>query len=133
MALNELVSRVQGHNDLSSQTVDDFVAFDNDMERCDNTTTNLENQILDKQSKISAESDDEEELPKENETISSMEKCSKFPLTSVRATLKCVEDIKSFLLERDAAHFPTLFCEIEKRLCEMPTNALRQKFIRDFF
>ena len=70
-------------------------------------TTNLENQILDKyfeqQNKIQAESDDEEKLPEENKTSYSTEKCSKSSLTSVRATLKYVKDIKSFLLERDAA------------------------------
>ena len=43
VAFNELVSRVQGHNDLLSQSVHDFVACDNDLETCDNTTTNLEN------------------------------------------------------------------------------------------
>ena len=100
VALNELV---HGHNDLSSQSVDDFVT-------CVNTTTNLENQILDEyleqQNKILAESD-EGKLYEENETSSSMEKCSKSRLTLIRATLKCVKDIKSFLLKRDAAHLLT--------------------------
>ena len=106
VALNELV---HGHNDLSSQSVDDFIACDNDLETCDNTTTNLENQILGKyleqQNKILAEKD-EGKLSEENET-SSMEKCSKSHLTLIRATLKCVKDIKSFLLKRDAAHLLT--------------------------
>ena len=103
---------------------------------CDNTTTNLENQILDEyleqQNKIPAESD-EEKLPEENEASSSTEKCSKSPLTSISATLKCVENIKSFLLERNAAHLLTSLYESEKELCEMFTNASRQKSIRDFF
>ena len=38
-----------------------------------------------------------------------------------------------FLLERDVAHLLTPLCEIEKGLCEMSTNALRPKSIRDFF
>ena len=135
--LNDLVSRVQGHNDLLFQSFDDFVAYDNDLETCDNTTTNLENQVLEEylemQNKIPSESDNEEKLPKENEASSSMDKCSKSSLTSVRATLKCVEDIKSFLLERDAVHLLIPLYEIEKGLCEMSTSSLRQKSIRDFF
>ena len=31
VALNELVSRVQDHNNLSSQSINDFVACDNDL------------------------------------------------------------------------------------------------------
>ena len=38
-----------------------------------------------------------------------------------------------FLLERDVAHLLIPLFEIEKGLCEMSTNALRQKSIRDFF
>ena len=98
VVLNDLVSRIQGHNDLLFRSFDDFVACDNDLETCDNTTTNLENQVLEEylemQNKIPAESDNEE-----NQASSSMDKCSKSSLTSVRATLKCFEDIKSFLLE----------------------------------
>ena len=137
MALNELVSRVQGHNDLSSQSVNEFVACDNNLETGDNTTTYLENLILDKyleqQNKIPAESDDEEKLPEENETGSSMKKYSKisFDITA-RATLKCIQDKKSFLLESGAAHLLTPLCEIEKGLCEMSTNALKQKLISNF-
>ena len=62
-----------------------------------------------------------------------MDKCSKSSLTSVRATLKCVEDIKYFLLERDAVHLLKPLYEIEKGLCEMSTCSLRQKSICDFF
>ena len=43
-----------------------------------------------------------------------MDKYSKSSLTSVRASLKCVKDIKSFLLERDAAHLLTPMHGIEK-------------------
>ena len=85
------------------------------------------------QNKIPAESDNEEELSEENEANSSVDKCSKSSLTSVRATLKCVEDIKSFLFERDAVHLLTPLYEIEKGLCEMSTSSLRQKSIHDFF
>ena len=46
VVLNDLVARIQGHNDLLLQSFDDFVASDNDVETCDNTTTNLENQVL---------------------------------------------------------------------------------------
>ena len=53
-------------------------------------------------------------------------------MTLVRATLKCVEDEKSFLLERDAPQLLTRLYEIEKGLCEMSTSSLRQKSIRDF-
>ena len=38
-----------------------------------------------------------------------------------------------FLLERDVAHLLTPLYEIEKGLCEMLTNASRQKSIRDCF
>ena len=118
VVLNDLVSRVQGHNDLLFQSFDDFVACDNDLETCDNTTTNLENQVLEEylemQNKIPSESDNEEKLPEENEASSSMDKCSKFSLTSERETLKCVEDIKSFLLERDAVHLLTLCMKLKK-------------------
>ena len=37
-----------------------------------------------------------------------------------------------FLLERDVAHLLKPLYEIEIALCEMSTNALRQKSIRDF-
>ena len=37
-----------------------------------------------------------------------------------------------FLLERDVAHLLKPLYEIEIGLCEMSTNALRQKLIRDF-
>ena len=37
-----------------------------------------------------------------------------------------------FLSKRDAAHLLTPLYEIEKELCEMSTNALRQKSISDF-
>ena len=50
------------------------------------------------QNKIPADSDNEDKLPEENEASSSIDKCSKSSLASVRVTLKCVEDIKSFLL-----------------------------------
>ena len=120
VVLNDLVSRVQGDNDLLFQSFDDFVACDNNLETCDNTTTNLENQVLEEylemQNKIPAESDNGEKLPEENEASSSKDKCSKFSLTSVRASLKCVKDIKSFLLERDTAYLLTFLYEIEKRL-----------------
>ena len=46
VALSELVSRVQSHLALPSQSVDDFAACDNDLETCDNATSNLENRIL---------------------------------------------------------------------------------------
>ena len=112
VALNELVLRAQGHSDLSPKSIDDFVACDYDLETCDNTTTDLENQILNKylkqQNKIPAESDDEE-----NET-SSTEKCSKSPLTSVRATLKCVEDINFFLLDMAQPTFVCLSMKLKK-------------------
>ena len=137
MALNEHVSKVQGQNDLSSQSFDEFASCDNSLQTSDNTTTNLENQILDEyheqQNKIPAESNDQEKVLEENETSSSSEKCSKSPLKSVRATLKCVEDIKSFPLERDPAHLLLPLHEIEKGLCEMSKNPLTQKSIRDFF
>ena len=96
VVLKDLFSRDHGHNDLLFQSFDDFAACDNDLETCDNTTTNLENQMLEEylemQNKIRVETDNEE-----NEASSSMDKCSKSSLISVRATLKCVEDIKSFL------------------------------------
>ena len=38
-----------------------------------------------------------------------------------------------FLSKRDVAHLLTPLYEIEKRLREMSTNALRQKSISDFF
>ena len=38
-----------------------------------------------------------------------------------------------FLLERYVARLLTPCYEIEKGLCEMSTNALRQKSVRDFF
>ena len=38
-----------------------------------------------------------------------------------------------FQLERDVTHLLTTLSEIEKGLCEMSTNALRQKSIRDLF
>ena len=38
-----------------------------------------------------------------------------------------------FLLERDVACLLTPLHEIEKGLCEMSTNALRRKSIRNFF
>ena len=41
VVLNDLVARIQGHNDLLLQSFDDFVACDNDVETCDNTITNL--------------------------------------------------------------------------------------------
>ena len=85
------------------------------------------------QNKILVESDNEEKPSEKNEACSSMDKCSKSSLTSVRATSKCVEDIKSFLLERDAVHLLTPLYEIEKGLCEMSTSSLRQKSIRDVF
>ena len=87
VVLNDLVSRVQGHNDLLFQSFNDVVACDNDLETCDNTTTNLENQVLEEylemQNKIPAESDNEEKLPEENEASSSMDKCSKSSLTLI--------------------------------------------------
>ena len=46
MVLNDLVANIQGHNDLLLQSFDNFVACNNDVETCDNTTTNLENQVL---------------------------------------------------------------------------------------
>ena len=89
-------------------------------------------EYLEKQNKIPSQSDNEEKLPSENEASSSMDKCSKSFLTSVRATLKCVKDIKSFLLKRDAVHLLTPLYEIEKGLCEMSTSSLIQKSILDF-
>ena len=68
------------------------------------------------QNKTAAESDNEEKLPDENEASSFVDKRSKSSLTSVRATLKCVEDIKSYLLERNATHLLTRQYKIEKRL-----------------
>ena len=56
--------------------------------------------------KISAESDNEEKLPEENKASSSKDKQSK-SLTLVKVTLKCAKNIKSFLLEKDAAHLLT--------------------------
>ena len=41
VVLNDLVARIQGHNDLLLQSFDDFVACDNNLEMCDNTITNL--------------------------------------------------------------------------------------------
>ena len=139
VGLSELVSRVQSHLDLLSQSVDDFAACDNDLETCDNATSNLENRILEEyheqQNKVSNSDkcDDEENLPEENEESSSTKNCKKNALTSIGATLKCVEDIKSFLLERNAPHLLTPLYEIEKGLCEMSTAAMKQKSIRDFF
>ena len=139
VGLSELVSRVQSHLDLPSQSVDDFTACDNDLETCDNATSNLENRILEEyheqQNKVSNSDkcDDEENLPEENEESSSTKNCKKNALTSIGATLKCVEDIKSFLLERNAPHLLTPLYEIEKGLCEMSTAAMKQKSIRDFF
>ena len=139
MGLSELVSRVQSHLYLPSQSVDDFAACDNDLETCDNATSNFENRILEEyheqQNKVSNSDkyDDEENLPEENEENSSTKNCKKNALTSIGATLKCVEDIKSFLLERNAPHLLTPLYEIEKGLCEMSTAAMKQKSIHDFF
>ena len=122
VALSELVSRVQSHLDLPSQPFDDFAACDNDLETCDNATSNLENRILEEyheqQNKVSNsdECDDEENLPEENEESSSTENCKKNALTSIGARLKCVKDIKSFLLERDAPH-PSHLCIKLKKDC----------------
>ena len=77
VGLSELVSRVQSHLNLPSQSVDDFAACDNDLETCDNATSNLENRILEEyheqQNKVSNSDkcDDEENLPEENEESSS--------------------------------------------------------------
>ena len=103
VVLNDLVARIQGHNNLLLPSFDDFVACDNDVETCDNTITNLKikcwrNEYLELQNKIPAESDNEDKLPKENEASSSVDKCSKASLALVRATLKCAEDINFFLL-----------------------------------
>ena len=100
--LNDHVARIQGHNDLLLQSFDDFIACDNNVETCVHKLKKLKNQMLEQylelQNKIPAESDNEDKLPEENEISSSIDKCSKSSLASVRATLKCIEDIKSFLL-----------------------------------
>ena len=137
MVLNDLVARIQGHNDLLLQSFDDFVACDNDVETCDNTIKNLKikcwrNEYLELQNKIPAESDNEDKLSEEKEASSSTDKCSKSSLASVRATLKCVGH-KTFSIVRDAAHHLALLYEIEKGLCEMSMSSLRQKYISDFF
>ena len=71
VVLNDLVARIQDHNNLLLPSFDDFVACDNDVETCDNTITNLKikcwrNEYLELQNKIPAESDNEDKLPKEN-------------------------------------------------------------------
>ena len=53
-------------------------------------------------------------------------------LAKIPAKAKLKYKIK-FLLERDVAHSLTTLYEIEKGVCEISTNALRQKSIRDFF
>ena len=74
MVLNDLVARIQGHNDLLLQSFDHFVACDNDVEACDNTITNSKikrlEEYLELQNKIPAESDNEDKLSKENEASS---------------------------------------------------------------
>ena len=90
-------------------------------------------EYLELQNKIPAESDNEDKLSEENEASSSSDKCIKSSLASVRATLKCVEDIKSFSIVRDAAHLFTPLYEIEEGLSETSTSSLRQKSISDFF
>ena len=52
-------------------------------------------------------------------------------LTSIGATLKCVEDVKSFLFERDAPHLLTPLYQIGNGLCEMLTATMKQKSIHN--
>ena len=92
------------NNDLLLQSVDDFVACDNDVEMCDSTITNLKikcwRNTLSCKTRFHLKVIMKTKLSEENEASSSIDKCSKFSLASVRATLKCVEDIKSFPLKR---------------------------------
>ena len=71
-------------------------------------------------------------MAEENGTLFS-EKYCKSSLTSVGAALKRVQEIKSFLLENDAAHLLKSFNEIENGLCEMSTGTFGELSIRDFF
>ena len=137
VALNELVSRVQGHNDLSSQSVDGFVACDNDLQTRNSITTNLKikfwTSTLSSKTRFQINMMVKKNCLKIMKQVLLWRNAAKSPLTLVRATLKCVEDIKSFLLERDGAHLLTPLDKIEKGLCKMSTNTLRIKSIRDFF
>ena len=101
VVLNDLVARIRGHNDLLLQSFDYFVACDNNVEACDDTITN--SKIKCWRNTLSCKTRFQLIVIMKTNCLKKIKQ--DLLLTNAanllwhqRITLKCVEDIKSFLL-----------------------------------
>lgn len=138
--LSDLVARVQNHLGLDNESVEDYLACDDDLDTCETDASDLEQRIIEEfvkpadsntatsseHAENAEESDEESDLP---QTV--VEDKSK--ITNVRVAIEAVEQLKTFLLNKDATHLLGSVYELQNGLCELSVTQGKQTSILNFF
>lgn len=132
-SLLELVLRVQERLELSDGSVEDYLSCDAEVETCDGDVNGIELRVLggfleeqldhpDKEDKEDEDEDEEDEEDK-NETC----------IVNVHQALHQLEQLKSFIVEKDATHLLTAVYDLQKGLCDLGLKSSKQTAVTNFF